>query len=248
MPGTLKVSNWGRWQSYRADRGQPPWIKLHRQLLRNHEWAELSDAAKAHLVSIWMLAADRGGEVPDNAPLIKKLCYLDAPPDLDELVTLGFLERQPDVSATTNADATATPRRRQPDATATPSCLAREETETETETEKRQNTACAEPLARSTPEPVILLPLAKNGAEAEVTAEQVAEWREAYPGVDVDQALRNMRQWLIHNPTKRKTPRGIGRFITSWLAREQDRGGKGGGGARESPIEMMQRLQREGLV
>ena len=139
MPGTLKVSNWDRWQSYRTDRGQPPWIKLHRQLLRNHEWAVLSDAAKAHLVSIWMLAADKGGEVPHDAALIKKLCYLDSAPDLDQFIALGFLECPHDASVTTNDDATATPRRRHGDATV--SNQRREETEKRQrreETEKRQ--------------------------------------------------------------------------------------------------------------
>ena len=32
-----------------------------------------------------------------------------------------------------------------------------------------------------------------------------------------------MKGWLNSNPTKRKTRRGIKRFINSWLAREQDK-------------------------
>ena len=92
--------------------------------------------------------------------------------------------------------------------------------------EGRGTTSCAEPdKPASTLPPFIRLPLAKNGDEAEIHTRQIDDWREAYPGVDIEQALRNMRQWLIHNPTKRKTNRGIGRFITSWLAKEQDRGG-----------------------
>ena len=45
MP-TLTVTNWERWQSYRADRGQPPWIKVHRTVLRNPEWTMLTDAQR----------------------------------------------------------------------------------------------------------------------------------------------------------------------------------------------------------
>ncbi len=34
-----------------------------------------------------------------------------------------------------------------------------------------------------------------------------------------------MTGWLDANPTKRKTARGIKRFVNSWLARAQDKGG-----------------------
>ena len=34
-----------------------------------------------------------------------------------------------------------------------------------------------------------------------------------------------MKGWLDANPTKRKTSRGIKRFVNSWLAKEQDKGG-----------------------
>ena len=53
----------------------------------------------------------------------------------------------------------------------------------------------------------------------------VIAWSKAYPAVDVFQELRAMESWLDANPTKRKTPKGIKRFVNSWLARSQDRGG-----------------------
>ena len=34
-----------------------------------------------------------------------------------------------------------------------------------------------------------------------------------------------MAGWLDANPKRRKTKQGILRFVTSWLAREQDKGG-----------------------
>ena len=89
----LRVANWERWQSYRSDRGQPPWIKLHRRVLRNRQWVALSDEAKGHLVSIWILAADNEGEIPDDADLIRKLCYLDNTPDIDRFIELRFIEK-----------------------------------------------------------------------------------------------------------------------------------------------------------
>ena len=53
-------------------------------------------------------------------------------------------------------------------------------------------------------------------------------WMELYPAVDVMQELRNMKGWCQDNPRKRKTKKGIRRFVGSWLAREQDKGGTRG--------------------
>ena len=104
----LRVRNWEKWQSYRADRGQPPWIKVYRALLRDIEWISLSTSERGILVSLWLLAADKGGTIPDDALLLARLAQLDAPPDLERFIELGFLAR----------GAKTTPRRRQRDAKA----------------------------------------------------------------------------------------------------------------------------------
>jgi hypothetical protein len=97
----LKVHDWEEWQTYRSDRSQPPWIKLHRRLLRDPKWMALSDTEKGHLVSIWMLAADNNGLVPRDPKIVQRLCGIEFTPDLSRLIDLGFL------------DAKLTPRRRQ---------------------------------------------------------------------------------------------------------------------------------------
>ena len=84
------------------------------------------------------------------------------------------------------------------------------------------NAFCEEPKIVSPP--VITLPL-NDGTEYSVFQNQRQEWETLYPAVDVMQQLRNMRGWLLSNPDKRKTKRGIQRFITAWLAKDQDRGG-----------------------
>ena len=71
----------------------------------------------------------------------------------------------------------------------------------------------------------IELPLNDN-SQYPVYREAVQEWAELYPAVDVMQQLRAMKGWLIANPTKRKTKRGIAKFINAWLSREQDKGSK----------------------
>jgi hypothetical protein len=91
MSKTLEINKWDKWQSYRKDRGTPPWIKVHRNLLSNAEWAALSDSEKGHLVSMWILAADKKGMIPSNPVVIQKMCMLDTPPDIAKLVDLGFI-------------------------------------------------------------------------------------------------------------------------------------------------------------
>lgn len=75
------------------------------------------------------------------------------------------------------------------------------------------------------PPPVVLIHL-NDGSEHEIFANQVEEWSLTYPNVDVLQALRQMRQWAIANPTKRKTRRGVLAFVNTWLAKEQDKPSK----------------------
>ena len=81
----------------------------------------------------------------------------------------------------------------------------------------------AEPRGDSAP--VILLPL-NDGSEYPVFVEQTEEWAKLYPAVDVMQELREMRAWLQSNKQKRKTKRGILAFVTRWLSKEQDKGGR----------------------
>ena len=77
----------------------------------------------------------------------------------------------------------------------------------------------------STDKPVIQLIL-NDKSYCNIYPNDISHWRELYPSVDVLQQLRNMAGWLESNPDRRKTKRGIKRFITGWLSREQDRGGK----------------------
>ncbi|MBV4366260.1 hypothetical protein [Erwinia phyllosphaerae] len=83
---------------------------------------------------------------------------------------------------------------------------------------KKQLQADAKPPA----EIFITLPLSGGGGEYPVSTEFIAEMAGLYPAVDIRQQLRNMRGWLDSNPKKTKTSRGIRKFITNWLQREQD--------------------------
>ena len=64
-----------------------------------------------------------------------------------------------------------------------------------------------------------------DGTVHEVAESKVSTWQVLFPAVDVKQELNKMRAWSDANPSKRKTKRGVERFIVNWLSREQDRGG-----------------------
>ena len=97
----LTIRNWNRWQTYRKDRGQPPYIKLHRRLLRDVEWVSLTDAERGQIICMWMLAADRDGTIPNDPILLQKLCMMTTPPDLKRFISIGFLvEWQGDAKVT----------------------------------------------------------------------------------------------------------------------------------------------------
>ena len=86
------------------------------------------------------------------------------------------------------------------------------------------NMNSAEPEQSSAAAPAIPL---IDGTEFFVEKEDIAEWKQAYPAVDVEQELREMRAWCQANPKLRKTKNGVRRFIVSWRARQQDKGHPG---------------------
>ena len=67
--------------------------------------------------------------------------------------------------------------------------------------------------------------LLNNGDTYTPDDADIIAWEKAYPAIDVYQELNAMESWLDANPTRRKTPKGIKRFVNSWLARAQDKGG-----------------------
>ena len=101
---TLRIRNWDRWQTYRKGRGLPPWIKVHRQLLRDPNFVALTDAQRGQLLAMWIIAADRDGLLPNSPAMIRKLCYMDADPDLQVFVSHGFLEHGANAAPTRRQD------------------------------------------------------------------------------------------------------------------------------------------------
>lgn len=64
-----------------------------------------------------------------------------------------------------------------------------------------------------------------TGEEFDVRTSFVAELERSYPAVDVPLTLREIRAWCVSNPKQCKTATGVRRFLNSWIAREQNKGG-----------------------
>lgn len=95
---TLHVRNWEKHQHYKSGRGQPPWVKLHRKLLDDMVWHQLSTVSKAFLPQFWLLASENeGGWFKDDA---KEICFRlrsmtleEVETAIEELVASGLLAR-----------------------------------------------------------------------------------------------------------------------------------------------------------
>ena len=57
-----------------------------------------------------------------------------------------------------------------------------------------------------------------------VTEEMISQWHETYPDMDIVFEITKAKTWGMDNPTKRKTQRGMRRFLGSWLERAHNRG------------------------
>ena len=69
--------------------------------------------------------------------------------------------------------------------------------------------------------PVEAVPLA-DGSEWQCPLPDYEEYVRLYPGVDVAKEFRKIRAWSNSNKEKRKTRRGVKRFVNGWLSRAQD--------------------------
>lgn len=96
-----------------------------------------------------------------------------------------------------------------------------QEKESDTELKKEKELHSGSP-PEPEEEPFITLTL-NDKSEYPFFRKDIDEYKELYPAVDVEQQFRTMKGWCKDNPTKRKTKRGIRKFVNSWLAREQDK-------------------------
>lgn len=130
MAEFIRIKGWGKYQHYK-DRN-PPWIKLHRELLTSLTWAMADDASRVLAVACMLLAAATDNKIPFDSGYVKRVAYLNHDPDFSQLLKLEFLEVIDDkgnvviTAITPLADASKM------------QAHARPETETETEQSKKE--------------------------------------------------------------------------------------------------------------
>lgn len=88
---------------------------------------------------------------------------------------------------------------------------------------------CSSEAARG-PEPddvsptVLAFPVVgRDGPVWRLTANQVEEWRELFPTIDILDEARKALAWIHAHQERRKTSRGMPKFLVSWLTRSTDR-------------------------
>jgi hypothetical protein len=84
----LVVKNWSTFQHYKNR--NPPWIKLHRALIDDYQFCSMSDAAKGHLILLWLYASQNNGQIPYDVPFLERKLSVKAL-DLALLLDRGFL-------------------------------------------------------------------------------------------------------------------------------------------------------------
>lgn len=152
----FRIVKWSEFQHYR-DRN-PPWIKLHYDLLTSRTWIELDDASRLLAVACMLVASRNGGEIP-SGEYVRRVAYLDKSPDFRPLVKIGFLQALTDDASAMLADA-ITMRQN-----------ARPETETEAEAEREAEAEAERTHDRAAP------------SKARKRAPVVRDWREGSFGV-----------------------------------------------------------------
>lgn len=113
-------------------------------------------------------------------------------------------------------------------------------------TDEGRRTEQKEQNRRKTPvlfpeKPFLEFPL-KDGSKYPLMPEKVEEYEKSYPGFDVRSALGKARQWCVDNPQKRKTARGMHRFLNGWLGRNN---GNGRWSVQETPEQAALRIAKE---
>jgi len=236
----LRVARWGEFQHYRNR--TPPWIKLYNHLLDDPDFDSIPSPTRFYLPFIWLLASRNNGVVPDDAAWIQRKIGSPEMPDIQVLVNKGFLERQQDASAAL--------------ASCGQDACAEREREGERETERERETDSAEPSADAeSPAPVVSGFLTSGkGVTWDLRVDLFGELQDAYPGVDILAEARKAKAWCMANPTRRKTARGMPRFLNQWLEKCQNGAGsvRAAPGGRESPGEHTRRsfetyLQQKGI-
>lgn len=209
----MRIKNWTTFQHYKER--CPPWIKLHRTLLDDRQFHSLKGDHARFLIMAWMLASEdklQQGTLPTVADIAFRLRMKEK--DVEE--SLSAVSEW----LVWDARAVLAPCKQEP--------LLETETERETKTERDVELDSAERCpSASTPAPVPVHQRVRfESTSGRITGIEDTDFdrlAEACPAVDVRLEASKAGSWLLANPTKRK--KNVWRFLTSWCARCQEKGG-----------------------
>jgi hypothetical protein len=220
----LSVKNWEQFQHYK-DRS-PPWIKLHRDLLRDYDFACLQDASKLHLVLMWLLASQLDNKIPNDAAWITHQLGLSEPVKLKPLLDKGFIFMVQDASKTL--------------ADCKQSAIGETETEAYKEETERENAPRKRVAATGTRIPENWVP--SSALQAWAVAER--------PGIDVQKVLDSFTDYWRGCAGAKGRKVDWDATFRNWVRRENGttaRYGTGSGTVRESATERSERIENEAL-
>jgi uncharacterized protein YdaU (DUF1376 family) len=99
----------------------------------------------------------------------------------------------------------------------------------------------AAPLRDATPALLIFPTVGKGPTSWDLTQADVDEWAVLFPGLDIMAEARKSLAWLRANPAKKKTAKGMPRFLVRWFTTATDERGGGTRITQERPITAAER-------
>lgn len=123
--------------------------------------------------------------------------------------------------------------------------MANQEQEQEQEQELDAGASCPEtPPAASSVPPILVFPTDGRIKEWPLVAAKVAELAAAFPSLDILAECRKALGWVLAAPDRRKTAKGMSKFLFGWMSRCQDRGGgKRGQDGRRQTVGRSSRIE-----
>lgn len=86
----FRIKNWERFQHYKQR--NPPWIRLHRTLLRDHTFSQLAESEQWMLVRLWLLASESDNHMAFDEKWVRRAINSSRRVPLEKYVNMGFLE------------------------------------------------------------------------------------------------------------------------------------------------------------
>lgn len=210
MDKRYRFKKWKKYQSSRKDRKGTPWIKLHKSILEKNEFMEdLTEGEQSRLMKLMLISDPKTGELPPPNRIRFRL-FID---DIDMTIYSYFIEeikerKTNDVNQDGNHSGNQ-------DGNQMSTTLA---------PKRRGEESISKILSGANEEYLAHFKFCtKNANETWAPGTLFIQTISgAFPDVNFDEEFRKIEAWLLSNPSKRKTGRGMKRFLNSWLSRAND--------------------------